>query len=373
MIVRTKPALILFSIASFSSYYFYKFFFDYREIQIFTDNYHTMIYILLIIATFFISIVRPKEIFSEWQNYFTKDLYSQNQDHVSSIVKLEIFKDEFIHKLQTESIDRFQELYEESIKLKDKISKGELTADNASMMLEELAEKLSVGGKVLQDILYQIQNIIRLDLQKVDVKHFMHKSLETIKATYNFKQDVKLLEDGNFSEAVFDKELIYEVMKIIMHHALIECDTQQFDFIIHQDKLEYIPHFTDEYKETRPAIKIEFKSYFCTKRPLDQAKIVKIIKSHFGTVSITNNEDGGMDYIIIIAENCNSIRPKYLNGVKSLSDSKEVSGIKNAIRLEVSRNIAKSMFEYGLDLYTILHITKLNKNELNIIEEDKES
>ncbi len=373
MIVRTKPALVLFSIASFSSYYFYKCFFGDREIQIFTDNYHTMIYISLIIATFFISIVRPKEIFSEWQNYFTQDLYNQNQDHIASIVKLEIFKDEFIHKLQTESIDKFQELYEESIKLKDQISRGELKGDVASYLLQALSGKLSVGGKVLQDILYQIQNIMKLDLQKVDLKHFMHKSLIRIKETYNFKQDVKLLENGKFSEAVFDQELIYEVMKIIMHHALIECNTHQLDFIIHQDKLEYIPHFTDEYKETRPAIKIEFKSYFCTKTPFDQAKIVKIIKSHFGTVSITNNEDGGMDYIIIIPENCHSIRPKYLNGVKSLSDSKEVSEIKNAIRLEVSRNIAKSMFEYGLDLYSILHITKLNQNELNIIKEDKES
>jgi len=386
ILTRWKFAFFLIVLGVYLATMLYKDYTGIENINIATIYNKFIIYNLLLVATAVIIFLRPKQQAEEIYNILKKDMEIREQEQHKNLIKSMQHQVEFVKNLDEECIKVFRSINEQVIDLNEKLkeSKTQEEVKIITKQLSEATEKLQNGSDYLAEIIYNVQNLIKIRISNVNLTKLLNDIIKDKAISYpkvQFLLDIR----AKLQWIDCDETLIAEAIKDLIMSGIVSANGQEpiVKIILEEDVLKYQLSFTKEYIKKINGIRV---SIVALGTELSESKINsllsnssstveeilftnlrRVISSHYGIFEI-KNDPSGVIYTFIIPTKISEVRPKLMDLPNaSLDNLDNVARLSKEMMKERVVSIARELGKIGLDQDLISKITKLSKEEILIL------
>jgi hypothetical protein len=381
ILTRWNVTFILISIGSFLAIAIYRQYIG-KDFNIVIEDTQFIIYSFLLIATAIIIFVKPRQQIEETLDLLNKNMEFREQEQYKNLIKSLQHQVEFVKSIDDSCIKVFESTNDQVKELNLKLKNGIDTQEEVIAISNQLflaTEKLRRGGDYLSEIIYNIQNLIKLKIKTINYKQLV----ENIIKEFSVSSRVSFIFEKNENDLDIDCDrlLINNVFKDLIANIIT---TNKEDITIkvmaERDLIQYQLSFTKEYAKKIEAIKF---SIIIPGKELSESKISsllidsyssieemvfinirRIISAHYGSFNIKNSQEGVV-YSFTIPIKINEIRPKLMDipNVR-LENIDNIANLTKKMVKERVLEIAKALKKMGLSSDIIVKITKLTKEEI---------
>lgn len=325
LLLRWQITLFMIIVGTFTAIQFFKIYMAKDSLPGNFDNTQfQIIYIILLFSSTLIAFIKPKQLQEIISEISIKNMQKKIKIQQNELINSLKHQVEFFKNLDENCIKVFESINFQIKALNEKL-RNIKTIEEIKIISEQLMEatdRLQGGAGYLFEIIYSIQNLVKLNISTVNIDQLIK---EVLKGYNNFYQpiDFNINIKTKYQEIDCDKLLIIYGLKDLIDYVISinqKDEEIKISIIIENETLRFPLSFMDYIKKVNG---LKFSVIYCIPQiyqkslntKFDEAaeimftKLQKIITSHYGTSNIEyNNKE--IIYSFIIPVKLNEIRPK---------------------------------------------------------------
>ena len=354
-----------------------------KDFNIVIENTQFIIYSFLLVATAIITFIKPRQKNEETLDLLNKNMELREQEQYKNLIKSVQHQVEFVKNIDESCIKVFESINEQVCKIHLRLKNGDNSQEDVKAISTELfaaTEKLKRGAGYLSEIIYNVQNLIKLKIKKIDYTQLVKNIIKEF--SFHSKVNFTFEEKDGAHNIDCDELLIINVFKDLISNIIANSKGDiTIKIIAEKDIIAYELSFTKEYAKRIDSIKF---SIIVLGEKLPESKITslltesystieemvfinlrRIISAHYGEFDIKNSFEGTI-YSFTIPIKINEIRPKLMDipNVR-LENIDNIAKLTKGMVKENVIEIAQELKIVGLSHDSILKITKLSEEELS--------
>ena len=287
-----------------------------------------IIYILLLLSSTLMAFIKPKQIQEKIFEISSKHMQEKIKNQQNELIKSLKHQIEFFKSLDEGCIKVFESINFKIAALNKEL-KNVKTSEGIKMISEQLiqaTDRLQGGAGYLSEIIYNIQNLVKINITTVNINQLLSDVLQEYNNFYR-QIDFTTTIKTKHQEIDCDNLLITSVLKDLIEYIIstIQQDNNgiMINITIENETLKFPLSFIKDYTKKINGLKfsitssIQKESKQLTDTKFDGAawimftRLQKIITSHYGVFNIiNNNHNTKIIYSFTIPVKINEIRPK---------------------------------------------------------------
>ena len=385
LLLRWQVVILMMVISVFAAMQSYKWFIGVEEVNVDIGSLQFKImYLLLLVTSVFIAFLKPRQQNQEISETIKTHLYDKNKQQQLELVKLSQYKKEFIERLDKQCINVFRSIYNQigTLDIELKSPKDKALLKKRETMIN-IITKLKAGAEYLDNVIFQVQNLIKIHPVKVDLEQFAYDTISQYRKIHGYHEiDIFTNFKTKALEIEIDQTSIQNTIITCLDYGIAHSRGNKISILFQDSVLEYnVDQDDNSLKIKRDALEIlividnatltkqEIKKILTptldTIAEVNFAEIYKVITAHYGTFNVTLGDPKQLTYSITLPTKLKDIRPKKKNlPDKHLEEIKMVDLLITDSNYKIISNIALELLKEGVDFNTIIKITKLTPNEL---------
>ncbi len=292
------------------------------------------IYVILLLSVFVIRFfVGPKEEKEDISEFVIKDFKERHEEDRLEMMRLENSKNEFVSKMENDSIILLNCVYEEFEEL-EKTSSKEIKANkklgNFLGKLSPILRRFRDGANYFRSVIADVRGDIKLNLSEHNIKDVILEAIEEHKH-HSDKNTIKFEDKIKDHKITIDKKLIKKAIRESLEYIDRVTDKIDVTITLENGIIEHNLSFTDAKMEEK-AVKISFIFLRKTKKTNDLKEYAEDIKendifpstnafnimtAHYGKIHQPDLREFTYDYLLayyfLIPTDIHRIRPRYMD------------------------------------------------------------